>query len=439
MKKLDYLKLALNNNFCKYKRWIITAFSVTKPKSSETTNYFGEIIVEPWGMSFINDKDEREKIDDSKSNEPLFSFKDRVTVDETWAPNIKGTIETSIGNLIFNQLCIVPCFGDKLEFQLGKISISKIEDIIAKKLTDTPMDENGYIDTEQQRSKDYYYVDEYLKFCDSLQFLSGLSQLCTWAATPKNITPPTGIEEFKKALLIKYDGKLKDPIQLASFEKELLDFDSQYLKGDPSIEFLSKKIRETARKKLFLTIGAEEGFDDNITLTPVVNSLNEGWPKDPEEFTAMMNNLRKGSFSRGAETVKGGISAKVLLRGANNYKIVDNDCGTSLGIRRIYKAEDIDKLVGRNILINGKTLYIKDIEQANNYVGKSLIVRSPMYCKSEGETICVFCTGKALSQYRTGLTIPLTKISAIILATSMAKMHSSTLSVTKLNISEAFS
>ena len=71
-------------------------------------------------------------------------------------------------------------------------------------------------------------------------------------------------------------------------------------------------------------MGAEGGnFTDKVTITPVINSLQEGWPTDPVEFTAMMNGLRYASFSRGSETVKGGVSAKYLLRAGNNFKIVD--------------------------------------------------------------------------------------------------------------------
>lgn len=433
MKKLDYLKLALNNDLPFINAWVISAFAITKirPTSPEGGGwYFGEIIRTEFGYSFVNEQAVLETIDGVNKDEPLFTFKERLDVDETWAPNIKGKVNTSIGNLIFNKIVILSSFGPKFEYTLGKVNIPKLENIIAAKLKDTPRG-------DEERSNSFYYVDEYVRFRDALQNLSQFSQLCTYAATIKNVRPPDGIKEFKTNLNIKYEGKLKNPIELAKYEKELRNFDDEFLKDDPSGDtFLDGKIRNVSRKKMFLSIGAETGFEDEIKLVPVTNSLSEGWPTDSEQYVAMMNSIRSGSFSRGVETVKGGVSAKLLLRSANDYKILENDCGTKLGIRRTYTEKNIHKLVGRKVFIDNNTTRIDSIETARKYLNTPLVVRSPMYCKSPGQTICEQCSSDALSQYKTGVTIPLTEISAIILATSMKKMHSAELQVTELKLSE---
>ena len=432
MKRLDYLKLVLNDDIVTNKSWIVTAFAITKDIKESDQQYL-KLSRQSWGLSFINDKGELERIEDSKANEPLFKFKEKIEVDNSWAPNIKESISTSVGNLIFNRLCILPCFGIKMDFFTERLTVERVEDLIAAKLKDTPKE-------NEERSNQYFYVDEYIKFRDSLDTINTLSQLCTWAATPKNITPPTGIEEFKSKLDIEYQGQLTNPVKLAEYESKLKKFDADYLADDPSNDtFITKKMRENSRKELFLTVGGEKGFDENKPYTFIRNSLSEGWSTKPEEYTAMMNNLRSGSFSRGAETVNGGVAAKILLRAANSYRIVDTDCGTKLGMKRKYTNNNISYLVGRKIFLGNNTVVIDNIDEAKRYIGQDLIVRSPMYCKSEGETICVNCASTALSQYSTGLTIPLTEISAIILATSMAKMHSNVLSVTKLNIDEVFS
>lgn len=437
MKKLDYLKKIVsdvNITITHHKSWFVNAFAVTKSKDTDVSNLKPyELVRESWGMSFLNEKGEIEKIEDSKPNEPLFVFKDKITIDETWASNVKEKLITSIGNVLFNRLCILTSFGNKMQFFTGRVSVEKIEDIISLKLKDTPA-------KGEERSNSFFYVDEYVKFTNSLELINTLSQLCTWSATPKNITPPKGIEKFKESLNKEYEGKLNNPVILAEYEAKLKEFDAEYLKDDPSNDtFITKKMRENSRKKLFLTIGGETGFEDNINFTTIKSSLNEGWSTDPKVFSAMMNNLRSGSFARGAETVKGGVAAKVLLRAANSYKIVDDDCGTKLGIRRIYNNKNINYLIGRKIFSGNNTISIDTIEEAKQYIGKNLIVRSPMFCKSPKETICINCASKALSQYKTGITIPLTEISAIILATSMSKIHSTTLSIAKLDLDMAFS
>lgn len=437
MKRIDYLKNVVTDEIDPIvytKSWFVLAFAMTKPKDVNINSLRTyELVRETWGMSFKNTKGELERIEDSKPNEPLFTFKEKIAIDSTWAGNVKEPLITSIGNVLFNKLCILTSFGNKLDFLLGRISIERIEEIIAPKLKDTPA-------IDEERSNNYYYVDEYIIFRDSEEFINSLSQLCTWSATPKNITPPTGIKKFKESLDKEYEGKLNNPIMLAEYEAKLRKFDDDYLKDDPSNDtFITKKIRENSRKKLFLTVGGESGFEDNVSFTTIKSSLSEGLSTEPEEFSAMMNSLRAGSYARGSETVKGGVAAKVLLRAANNYKIVDDDCGTKLGIKRKYDKKNIVSLIGRKIFLGNKTVSINNIEDATKYIGENLIVRSPMFCKSPKETICTYCASTALSQYKTGITIPLTEISAIILATSMSKMHSNILSLAELNIDSAFS
>lgn len=436
MKKLDYLKAALKHKVFYNKAAVIAAFSIIRevPDAWKKNPYMLRLVRQPWGLQFVNDAGELETIEDAPSDPlvPLFNFKERVLADSTWAENITEEQETSIGNLFFNALAILTSFGKKFPFIYGKFSVGDIETQVAKKLKDTP-------DSESERSDGAYYVDEYLKFIDSLQYIRGFSQLCTVAATPKVITAPVGLKEFKDKLLKEYGDRLTDPVVLAEFEKKLQEFDAEYLKGDPADKtFVSGKIRDNARKRMFLTIGADPGFTNTLQVVPVTNSLNEGWPQDPKEFTALVNGLRAGSFSRGAETVKGGVSAKNLLRAANNFTVSEDDCGTKIGLEMVYRPDNIALLLGRTVIEKGVNIPIENIEIAKQYMGRPVIVRSPQYCQTHGDSLCKVCAGKRLSQYATGLSIPLTEMSAIILAASMKIMHNSKLNTAQLDMADLF-
>lgn len=434
MNRIDYLKKALSKQLQNKKAWVISAFTITKENEDayKSDPYLYRLVSQSWGYSFIDENMELVKIDDSKAGEPLFRFSDRITITPDIASNVIENTETSIGNVIFNAICVLTSFGNKVPFTFGEVSIPKLEVFIASKLKDTPV--------EEERSNNYIYVDEYIKFVDSLQYLSNFAQITSWAATPKIIVQPTGIKAFKKELLKKYEGNLTDPVEVAKFEKELMDFDDAYLKDDPTYgKIMSGKLKDQARRQMFLTIGAEQGFGDSIKIKPVLNSLQEGWPLDDKEaFVSLMSGLRAGSYARGVDTVKGGVSAKTLLRAANNFKIVDTDCGAKLGIRRKFTSENIEQLIGRYIIVGNKSIFIENITVASNYLNQALIVRSPMYCVLENDNICTVCAGKKLSQYPTGVTIPLTEISAIILTASMKAMHSNKISTTKLKWKELF-
>jgi hypothetical protein len=82
MKKIDYLKLVIQQKIVNNRSWIITAFSITKG-SNDTHNkdiYYLKLIPETWGYSFINEKAESIKIDDGKPNQPLFKFNEIITL-----------------------------------------------------------------------------------------------------------------------------------------------------------------------------------------------------------------------------------------------------------------------------------------------------------------------------------------------------------------------
>ena len=434
MNKIDYLKFALANNCFHKKAWIVSCFAAVKEDPQEATvdTYTGKVIKQAWGYSFINAEGKLEPIDNIKSTEIIFRFKDVITIDSSWCSNVKEPIQTTIGNLLFNHISILPIFKNKMDFMTGKISVTAIEDKIAPLLTDTPAE-------NETRKSDVFYVDEYVAFVDSLQFLSNLSEIVSWSCTAHNLVAPPGIKEFKQELLKKYEGKLTDPVELSKFERELLAYDAAYLKDDISDgNFISGKIKNIARKKMFLSLGAEQlTFDNSPKARPVINSLEEGWDLEPENYTAVMNGLRIGSFARGSETVKGGVSAKILLRAANSFKIVDSDCNSKLGIHRVFDETNIHQLVGRYI-IEGKLSLIENKSQAANYLSKPIVVRSPMYCKLEGDNICKVCAGMNLFQYPTGVTIPLTEISSIILGSFMAAMHAKELTTSKMQLSKAF-
>lgn len=436
MKRLDFLKAALQSKAPTKLPWLISAFSVT----SQTTE--GDSFSNPYpfaifrranGIEYMTEEASFELITDAKLDQPLFTFLEEITVDSSWAPNIKGEIKTTVGNLIFNRIAILTSFGPKVPFMTGKIGVGRLQDYIAPRLRSTP--EEG-----KKRDDDFLYVDEYIKFTNALSFMEELANISSWSATPKGIVAPVGIERYKAQLVKEYGDRLKDPVVLAEFEDKLKKYDDEYLKDDPAYgTFISGKVKNIARKKLFLSVGAPDSVKPEMEKTVITESLGEGWSKDPKKFVASMNDIRYGSYARGTETINGGVSAKYLLRAANNFKIVKDDCGSKLGLTRTHDEKTIEKLVDRYIIINNTTVLVENIDQARKYIGRPVIMRSPMYCKKQGDTLCGVCTGKKLQAYPEGLTIPLTEISSIILTSSLKSMHGKVLETAEIDLESAFS
>lgn len=428
MDRWQYLKLALNSGCYKRIAWIISAFTLIQeaPDAYTRDPYPYRLVQSPTGYSYVSADDPTQlialQIPGYVAGTPLFHFKEDVKIDSSWCISAKEPTTTKLGNLLVNLICLVEAFGDKYPFITGSIKVSDIENKIAKTLADTPK-------AGETRRPDVFYVDELLKFAKHLSFLEALSPLCVYAATPKNIVAAPGIREYKAKLLEEYKGRLNDPAVLAEFEKKLKDYDEQWLKDDPSNGILisGQKVKDIARKNMYLTLGGQMGFEESQGATTVLNSLNEGWPTDKEQFTAMINNARSASFARAKETVKGGVSGKVLLRAVGNFMIVEEDCGTQRGLKRVFSKGDISQLAGRQIRVGNSWQQIELSDDVARYTDQALIVRSPMYCKSPKDTVCQYCVGQRLAQNPKGLSNAATEISNIILKASLKARHGTVL------------
>jgi hypothetical protein len=247
-----------------------------------------------------------------------------------------------------------------------------------------------------------------------------------------------GIEKYKKQVadeLTKEYGEdwVRDRSKVVIFENKLKDFDTEYLKGDPSLgTFVSGGVKNGARVKMFLTFGAEVAFDKKSGDGKLVyNSLLEGYPKDPENLTNMFNTSRSGSYDRGANTQKGGSAAKEELRATASIKINDTDCGSKNGEFVKVESYNYKQIENRYLLVNGKSSLITDAKQ---YIGKTIEIRSPQYCLEKGRPLCGVCSGESLRKYPNGVSIIMTDVSAILLATSMAAMHFKELKNIEFNI-----
>lgn len=438
MKKLEFLKLAIQNKCYQKRAWMMAAFALVKEAPDEYLKkpYIGRLVQDLTSVRFYtgNSESPLEVIEDAKPGQPLFNFRERLTIDASFGIDVPQPVETSLGTLIVNCILLNDVFGSRIPYMTGKLSIDAMETVIASKLRDTPL-------PGEPRDPQFVYVDEYIKFVDNVQYVCGFSQLCVYSATQKNMVTAPGFKEFKAKLNEKYKGKLNDPVILTQYEKELADYDEAWVKDDPTNGILmSGRVKANARRKMFLSVGSGMNiFTDSLEVKPVTTSLEDGWPTDPELFAAMLSSARSGSFSRGSETQKGGVSAKVLLRATSNFKIEGEDCGSSVGILRSFNKKTIDQLVGRTVKTSSGWKLVATAEDAGSLLDKPLFVRSPMYCHSQGDVICKVCAGNKLAENPNGISTPITEVSAIILATAMKAMHGKVLSTAHLDIETAFS
>ena len=415
MTKEQYIKVALDNDFVLKLNWYYTFFTILE---QEENKYF--VFKDKKFYVKVNNKEE--ELTDFIGY-PVYNFQFPIKLSRGDLKNVKSNIDTHVGRLLANKILLEYNFGDKIEYINKKFSVSDIEKILAKQLKDKTVT-----------------VQEYLKFTDACIFLTGLSTITNVSATYKNVLPPPNIDKIKKDLIEKYNKEygpkwVNERLKIVQFVEDLKKYDAEWLKDDPTNNrLIGKKIKENARVKMFLSVGPEVGFDkDGSNVTFVPNSLSDQYPRDKKQLTAMFNTIRSGSFDRGQETQKGGAAAKDILRALSNYVITVPDCGSKVGKEVLITESNAEFLKNRYMISGGKSILLED---PTKYIGKTITIRSPMYCKNKESTYCQTCVGGLMANFTHAIPLIGTDVSGILLTIPMKAMHSNVVHLKQLDLTK---
>ncbi len=432
MNKEDYFDYSIKNKLYITKDWLINAFSVTDDVDLKNINMKEGAIVRISGVANVVINNKLEKLVGSTNKEPIYTFKDPIIAFPEMCENLSEKIKTTRGRLLFNLMVLVNSFGKKIPYANEQISIDDIEKNIMPLLKDTP-------ENDSDRHENFIYVDEYKKFVNSLFYLTNFTQLLVWGLTEKLILPPPNIDKVRKELLLKYKGKLEDPVVLAEFEKDLKKLDNDYLKDDPGGQYFqyNSKARNIVRKKLFLTYGSEKGLLEERLRHPLVDSLNDGWKV--ADMPTMINDLRAGSYNRGSETQLGGELTKWLFRASTGLEIGEQDCGTNLGLEVIVTEKNYKKLVNLYLIAPKGVLLIDSLLTAKGLIGKTVNIRSPLFCHTKDNNYCEICLGKDMANNKDGISLAIAEIGSMFLLMKMKAMHGKALSAVNIDLNLSLS
>lgn len=329
----------------------------------------------------------------------------------------KDPLLTDVGKFYLNELLLVQPFKDIIPYYNDTFVASTIDKMVA----------NGIISGTINRDMYTKYINNGYWFADGSIFAPGWSE--------KSITIDPAIIKRRNDLLEEYKDKLDDPLVITRIEKELVDMDKAYMKGDSSESFylaMGGKSFTDQRKKLFIMFGLAAEFGGS-GYSFVRESLSEGWT--PQNLAVGANNLREGSYGRGVETAKGGEQTKFILRIFQEVGITEDDCGSEHGlpieITELNKSQFVNRYT-----VDGKLL---TEEELNKSIGKEVIIRSPMYCKAQ-KGYCFKCCGKVYADINNrSIGIDSINITSGFTSTAMAKMHVSSISTSKIdNMKEIF-
>lgn len=209
--------------------------------------------------------------------------------------------------------------------------------------------------------------------------------------------PSLSLESFT----IKNSGKVRDEIykdgttieqvrKLSSPETQ--DYLKQNFKYAYLIESGARGSWEQARQ-IVLSRGYVSDFNGMIKETPIKSSLLEGLTQ--EEFFNSTYGCRKGLLDVALNTGSSGyLSRKLIFTGTNLELSEDlDDCGTQ-DYLDVYIENDKKSrmLKGRYFLNDQNTLSLITKENRKELIGKTIKLRSPIFCRSE--ELCRKCYGE---------------------------------------------
>lgn len=196
-------------------------------------------------------------------------------------------------------------------------------------------------------------------------------------------------EEIKK----KYQDRIDagDIGAMGEFEAEVIKWSKEHYKDDPMMDVYESGAKGnwgTHFKNLKVSVGASPSPDGNMSI--IQSSLKDGLTT--KEVLDATNMQIFGAGGRALETMQGGYKVKMMQAAFQSTYGLSNDCGST---RYLTTVEDkASNLIGRHIIENGKEIIIT-ADNVNNYIGKPLARRSPMYCKNK-DGLCRHCLGEML-------------------------------------------
>jgi len=335
---------------------------------------------------------------------------------------------TNVGQYIVN-LCL---YGRSARLQ-------RVVGYVAK-----PFDKDVVLDNEALLSnasmEKKIEPEDWAKYFNSIQWLGFTCNTNVAPSfSPNTVKELPEVRKLRKELYNKYRDDIANgnTVEAVKIEKTLTNKAKEILKNDVGMVIYDSKCKPSFGnnyKNCFVTRGpmwnpAQEKF--NI----VEGCFSEGIHK--EDIAAMGTSVITGSYTKCCMTSVAGYITKKLFTVYQGVKLDKHgtDCHTKKYRTVTITKKNASKLKNRYI-IEGKSLIELTEKNMEKYMGKTVKMRSPLYCLG-GETICNKCAGEGfynLGIQNVGLTT--SSIGSNLLNRYMKAFHDATTKLVSINVDD---
>lgn len=335
------------------------------------------------------------------------------------------TITTTVGKFIYNKLIVERELVKVLGYVNDTINsgvLASIEDKLSKALLN-----------------DEITVDDMVKYLNRTQWLAmQFHTVISGSFTMGTLKPNPKVVKERDKLLNQNRDKIKegDVVTAAKIEKELLKLAEKELEGDHGLDLYKSGARGSFGNN-YKNISVMKGPVFNPTTGEfeiVESNFMEGIRK--EELPIYGNAIITGAYPKAIGTATSGYFSKQIIAALQAVQLdkKGSDCGTKGYLKIDIQPNQVKDFLYRYV-IDGNKLVLLDEKNINNYVGKEIKLRSPMYCI--GKKLCRTCAGimyEKLQIDNIGLTAA--RVSSTLLNLSMKKFHDTTTRLSQIKTNE---
>lgn len=356
------------------------------------------------------------------SRKALHSTFDLMTVPANYFYEEQGAIKTTIGRFLFNKYVLqgagIITATKYINDTLNKKGLGKVDELIGVL----------YLENEINRKQFNAYIDRR----DNLAYW--VNGMLAHTISPKFAKPLQEVEKRKKELYKKYEKELNSgnidvmtqvTDELTAYAKELLKDDpgmDLYTSGDLNFD-ANYKNNSIARGAVVNNITGEYDF--------IGSSFMDGI--EIKDIPAHANSILSAQYPASIALRSAGYMGKKLLALLQMMSIDydTDDCGTKQLLPISINSKNKDYMLYTYIK-EGDGLILLDRSNINTYVGKTVLMRTPMTCLND--RLCHKCAGelfKKLDVENAGLFS--VQISAVSLNAYLKQKHNNNIEIYKFN------
>ena len=213
------------------------------------------------------------------------------------------------------------------------------------------------------------------------------------------IRPMDNVNKRKEELFEQYkddinsDNPVKQTIAVNKIEKELVDMVKANLKNDPGYDMYRSGDGNLSNNYKTINVMRGSVFNNATKRYDVVkSSLMDGITK--QDIMPFANSVLAAAYPSAVGTAQAGYMSKIILALLQSEHLDPNpesDCGTTSTIPLTITKKNSKYVLFRYINDNGKKV-LTDLNNINNYIGKTVQLYSPQCCKNH--SICGKCAGR---------------------------------------------